>query len=1091
MGKHPAWPDFIDDAGTHPAAVIAARDALWTRGLQRACQLGAFEQVGEGAKQSFAHDAIVSTDAGTCVARVWASMDAKGKPGWPMIAMAHGEPMDASWLCEVAPPRLYAAATMAAETRSRQLVALSLGEAARQIEDTLAMVVGVPRASVSDGALLAQADANKIGAAMELLRDSLTPDARGDVGAVLRLPRLLADAKPLDNARMWLAALRGEVEPTLPIVLLERDASKTGDAWVDVIVGHGRSERWSIVRDGAARDSLAGRPAPAPATLARLKQTRDALGKRVRGATTPAVEKRETSKRSVALLLGGAALVVATAAIVLATRGSGFGKDVQPPDVFAQPRGGASATLRDPEQVATDGDRVNARDIASALAAVEAESAAQGVDVPAELVQRANAVVASDARDENDGRETLRLLEARRSELAATVLAEIRSREVDPSGLDEAERTLADAWRARLGTFSPRDGVQAVRERLEREEVVMTVAMDALRATRPDDALVKDEPVLAQAVASVRQSHATMLAGLVREGADRDRVQRVANELRDAAASLTKDDAATGRVDRVPALRQAARDGLARGAAWSELEPVHAALADATAKLDATALASDELRRMEAVRRVAQLPKDQLLEAMRAASADASGGRIAEVMQAWRRMAGEGVPVDTLAAAYEQVVKPAIEHVADESAKTRLAQEAARRARDAWIMATRDETDDAQLLERERLAKELDAQPPARSGEDVPAWSRAQARLAAAKLRREIAQDADDATVLERAKTLVEHVDAAGDALGTWPDAKRLRAIAQLSRDAIAQAAGEREWIGKAGPGNAGWKLADVRDDGVVRFVANDGTSVEFARQEPSREPASEAVYVARGEVSVGEVIALLRDGDAKREVLGALWRFDPQADPRVGPRAWVWTSGTHDAITVPRAWHAPLAGGGAPSTVPGVNAGAPNARTPMNYVSFRAAEDIAQAMGCRLLTVDEWRGLARDGAVNGPDATWKLQDAFATRTGVKAASARGDTGWGAVSASENDDGALWMWPSDRGQESAMFANVRGNVAEWLADGTIAGGSAMTAEEGPVRVSMGDALRGFADVGLRVAFSVRKDIPTQDAIKQLRQRGRD
>jgi hypothetical protein len=43
--------------------------------------------------------------------------------------------------------------------------------------------------------------------------------------------------------------------------------------------------------------------------------------------------------------------------------------------------------------------------------------------------------------------------------------------------------------------------------------------------------------------------------------------------------------------------------------------------------------------------------------------------------------------------------------------------------------------------------------------------------------------------------------------------------------------------------------------------------------------------------------------------------------------------------------------------------------------------------------------------------------------------------------------------------------------------------------DGAVAATSGDALRGFADVGLRVAFDVAKDVATNDAIATLRERG--
>jgi hypothetical protein len=51
--------------------------------------------------------------------------------------------------------------------------------------------------------------------------------------------------------------------------------------------------------------------------------------------------------------------------------------------------------------------------------------------------------------------------------------------------------------------------------------------------------------------------------------------------------------------------------------------------------------------------------------------------------------------------------------------------------------------------------------------------------------------------------------------------------------------------------------------------------------------------------------------------------------------------------------------------------------------------------------------------------------------------------------------------------------------------------SALTLHDGSaVRNTSSDALRGFADVGFRLAFDVAKDLPTTDAITELRSKGR-
>jgi hypothetical protein len=1086
MGKHPAWPDFIDDLAQYPAGVVAAKDALWTRGLQRACQLGAFNTLVEASRVSFSHDALIVTSDGTCVARVWPSLDAKGAAGWPMIAMAHAEPVDASWLCECAPARLRAVQEMSGQTRNRQLVALSLGEAARQLEDTLALVVGVPRASVSDGALLAQADAVKIAAGLEAAREQLTPDARGEVGATLRLPRVVSPASPLENARVWAAALRSQMEPSLSLVAMERDDSDH----VDVIIGHGRSDRWGLIRDASAKDAVAGRGAPGDTTLAQVKQLKQTLGARTRGATvTPGPDK--ASRRSVALLAAGGVLVLTTIVAALLLR-SNPPNGSQPAGVLAEARPGAKATARpgvtEPREAV--GDVVTAAMIEQSLVEANRESDAQGLAVPDDVSRRAREVIADGAATQAEAREAQRLLDAWRSELAGRVLAEVREKQLVPGELDEAQRVVADAWRTRLSTMNPREGMLATRERIAREEDGLTAALDALGETRPGQEIARDEPVLTNAINAARREGAMRLAELLREGGDVQRVRDRATALRRDVAKL-RDDVRDELppLRRVPVLQATARDALARGESWATMAPTYEALLAAATDESVRTAVGDELRRLEAVRDVSVLPADKLEPAMRAAATDTTGKRIAEIMQGWRALAATDDVVQVQATAYSEVVKPAIGYVPEAGARERLGREAATLARDAWLKAQAAAIDDEGVLAVAELAVKLDAQQAGKA----PAWIRAAARLEAARLRRAIAESATDDVLLTHARELSRHVQAAGDALETWPDAKRLRALDVLAREAIAQREGKRQWLGVQGPGAKGWV---TRDDGrgQVTFTSPAGTAVAFARAET--EDAERVTYIARGECSVAAVIDAMRDDATRAEVDGLLWQFDDATDPRVGPRAWTRRNGV---ITPTREWHARI-NGREPLLAAGLTAGAPDASMPMNYVSAKAAEALAAAMGCRLPTQREWEsvaGVASDAEQNRIDMQLLEQEAFAKRTGVRAARPAADTAWangeGAADVPARD-GALWLWPAEKGTAKARFANLGGNVAEWAntpVGPVIIGRSALTLHDGSaVRNTSSDALRGFADVGFRLAFDVAKELPTTDAIAELRSKGR-
>lgn len=161
----------------------------------------------------------------------------------------------------------------------------------------------------------------------------------------------------------------------------------------------------------------------------------------------------------------------------------------------------------------------------------------------------------------------------------------------------------------------------------------------------------------------------------------------------------------------------------------------------------------------------------------------------------------------------------------------------------------------------------------------------------------------------------------------------------------------------------------------------------------------------------------------------------------------------------------------------------------PVNFVSARSASDFANRLGCRLLTPTEWEAVTaalepEPHAVLRTESLDRVLSELLDRLDWQ----KGDK----VQVLFHQRLGTINAPPSSASRSPLFAQVddpqfaahgvlhwRGNVAEYLADGVtfaVAGGSLATPADSeaalaPAVLSPGDTARGFADVGLRLAFS--------------------
>jgi|GEM_PF-1734357 len=370
-----------------------------------------------------------------------------------------------------------------------------------------------------------------------------------------------------------------------------------------------------------------------------------------------------------------------------------------------------------------------------------------------------------------------------------------------------------------------------------------------------------------------------------------------------------------------------------------------------------------------------------------------------------------------------------------------------------------------------------------------------------------------DAALLQHARALVDGAAALRDDPDAGPWVAQLTELTAAAHDAAQQ-------FEAIGPARVGWKLVALDDDGSVTFAYGDDR-LRFARLQTPGGP----LYLAETELSVGTALAAARAAQAGRD-LAALLGAAAGDDARKGPRAWVYDAGAHDGLTPlavnPGAWRV---GDAAPT-----DASAPPApQTPLNYVSAETAVYVAGLLGCRLPTDVEWGAAAEQwgqplAAPNLRDRAW---GGYAKRVASRIKAGERGLTWadsdrllteasvdsGTLEHGESDDGVVWLRPAPGPDAAAGPSDLRGNVAELVTRSpldpaplldpsagdiqsrlrtfrsahksafAVVGGSALSAPNEPLdepqAYNVFTGSRGFADVGLRLAFPAPEFSPAQ------------
>lgn len=1024
FGRHPAWPGEIEGVGLADPALTEARRIIYTEGVARAPAL--IEQIPAPQRlPRFAHGVLVHAGAGVCVGRLWA-----GRGDAPMGVLMRVAGVDPGWAAEACEPRLRGVERTSAETRSPELVRLSVGEATRQIEDSFVMSVGPARAAEPDERLRAELARSPASAALVAKLAALLAESPRGVHA--RLPAALGPGTR--SARAWASIVR-ELAPSLPVAVLAPD----GAAFVDVFVGHCPAESWARVR---ADEGHAPVLEPADTTPEALARAQAIL--RPRPGAPSAAPRSDTDDPS------RARRVVAVGGLLAAIVGAGLivNRCAERPAPTGDPkqfvRGEPPADVAPPPitEPAAPG-QLNA--VLRSLESVRAELRAQGTDVDPE-VDRLAREAAADPRRTAD---LERAVDAETSRAAANVLAWTKSRPAPTAD-------LAGPWAQALTTINPRAGMEAARadvSRLHEGFEAVAAPLDALRK-QPGEEVARASGPLAHAWAD--------RAAVARRGAERLLAQgRTHGALALLDAERAWRERAVRTAEAVNGVDAMLRDGRtpeevgdrttrAWGAALAESVP------EALAAAQRAAAALEDLRGIGSEESIGTLLAR--IDSAALKGTDASGAR-----RAWARLAEIGWP-----ATPEQF----------DAARSRAEQVASMAGGEGSRAATaamwRAYVDRPERTEDELLAA-LDAGSVFGVGDAVPP-----PRIIFAGAKRSLGRDLDRG---------VPARDAAAAFLSTIGDAAAHADAAHTELIRLARAVrDEREGmkpLARLGPGAAGWTLAEASEDRAALAYEFAGVRMAFRRVGGAAAAGANTTYLATAELPVSAIVRAQGSNDAVRDALATLRPFLPgAADPREGPRVWEWTDASRRSIRVCARWlREPLgsAVGDAPS---------PN--SPMLDVPFETARAIAAAFGCRLPTESEWRSAAQDateGAPNLRDDTWDANVRAVLAAARKVGRPEPDLDACAASRAPSaaSDGAAWPTPVDAGARHGAFVNLIGNAAEWVTadDGSplVAGGSALG---GGPSVAAPPSASGLCDVGFRLIFDAPADAPVRPAEDALR-----
>jgi hypothetical protein len=1171
FGKHAGWADHIEDIGLDSPLLVNAKRVLYTECLAGNVDSGAWERLDGDKRLPFKHTFYwrMADGAGLIIGRMWESRDSRGRAKHPMVLCAHVSGVTPEWAMTQVLPRLAAVEEKCSQTSSAELVRLAVGEARRSLEDSAALLIGEQAAPESNAARIERlmaspslrsppdALARIVGTMQRELGEFKEPSAGSAVAQHLRVP--LGLDGPGEGARAWLAVLDQEISPSTPVLILEPDEQ----GFLDLIVGEPKAGQVRCVKSGLKDQGLASEALGAmdPAAQAKAQARIDAWSKG--DVTEPDAEDglvsggAATSGSGRKLIVAGAAAVLLAGGLIFAIKGRGESKEkiTEAPDsksVAPKPREQASAT----KPLASGGERAtevadpraswsidqslqHAEETLSSLnAQLKSEGSAPDAALRQQLddaVQRVKAAKAMPWRPENADAisrdvsainqqvtQVQRGIDGALEGVASRVGTFLAQRaKAGPFQSDAGRR----AWGSAVQALDPHIGWSAARSKTDEIEAAIKSAEAEIASagglTAEPSASSNIDSGALRAAAVARRDGALQTAVDAAASRDNERVQQAINQLK-----VWNKDAS----DAVNAALQI-ESALAGGGSASEVQELAQRLQASPAYRELGPVVLPVMGQLSAAKALsAQTAPAELIKVVRAGG---NGRRAAsEAVMAWRRLAELGYPVqpDDLREAGSlngEALKTAMELLPN-AVRPQATQQVAAAAKAIWSgFVTRSGNTDAALdaAMATREAMGVDDKVIAA----LPAWARY--NIARRGLAQALAGAGAPGTPSrsEKRRGALDAFVKAVEPLGPQVTSDPL--VAPLLTLASAAAKGVDMDFAKAGPGNAGWKVGSVSDDGesvtYVREKPGQGPSrVEF-RQLANRDGS--VSFMSTVEVSVGQFIDAVATAKRWDDLRPLMVTTQPGVeDRRKGPRAWEWNADEGQAMRVCAAAPGDPSHGWLRVRTPmakneyypaGLNVLPPTADVPMQYVSPTAAVLVSRLLGCRLPTSAEWKaaeesGVKAPGMPNLRDATWRREFEYMKQfealrpefpgSGIfwpKDATKTPPAQDGAAT-TDTDDSALWFVPVTNG--GAGFQNLIGNVAEFVwedpdslegleatADKVraalgkgemlrVIGGSALSPKEvDPMTaqpVYFDEAREGYSDVGFRLAFSAPKGV---------------
>lgn len=249
FGKHPGWLDHMEEIGLETDRLIQLRRMLYSEGINRNIDSGAWNLDPTQAIERFKHAFVWRAGSDFVVGRLWSSTDARGRSLYPMVVAAQCSHLSFMQSVFVVMPRLVLLEERITSTKEAEDVRRLLSSAQNDFVASLQSVETPGVAAPSASALARLSDCPQFGPDAEgLIRilyqidsdmgDMRTHKVDSRSGTMkiarahhIRVPRCCERAT--DAALLWHEFLNEQLSASIPLLIL----IPLEHEWVDLIPG--------------------------------------------------------------------------------------------------------------------------------------------------------------------------------------------------------------------------------------------------------------------------------------------------------------------------------------------------------------------------------------------------------------------------------------------------------------------------------------------------------------------------------------------------------------------------------------------------------------------------------------------------------------------------------------------------------------------------------------------------------------------------------------------------------------------------------------------------------------------------------------